>query len=221
MSSLTTATLTEVSSAMGASAARDRIRRYTIARTKARMINTLAARTRGMPVASPKSSAGTAAARRANISTVAAIVHLLPPLRGVLLLAAHQRVLALRNPSKLRPGPVLWTCCGASLAAPALEDLVGFEAPSDDLVLRACLRAAFVTHGPCPKQQISASGPCKLRRRRRRRTRAKKIVAGHVHRNLARRARRAGPWHCGALSASGHSKQGSPSRRASSRLYGA
>ena len=31
--------------------------------------------------------------------------------------------------------------------APALEDPVGFEALSDDLVLRACLRAPFVTHG--------------------------------------------------------------------------
>ena len=218
MSSLTTATLTEVSSAMGASAARDRIRRYTIARTKARMINTVAARTRHMPVGSPKSSAGIAAARRANISTVAAIVHLLPRFAGFFCSQHTNEFWPFGTCSKM---PVLWTCCGASLAAPALEDLVGFEAPSDDLVLRACLRAAFVTHGPCPKQQISASGPCKLRRRRRRRTRAKKIVAGHVHRNLARRARRAGPWHCGALSASGHSKQGSPSRRASSRLYGA
>ena len=33
---------------------------------------------------------------------------------------------------------------------------------------------------------------------------------------LQHQMRRAGPWHCGALSASGHSKQGSPSRRASS-----
>ena len=31
--------------------------------------------------------------------------------------------------------------------APALEDPEGFEALSDDLVLRACLRAPFVTHG--------------------------------------------------------------------------
>ena len=31
--------------------------------------------------------------------------------------------------------------------APALEDPVGFEALGDDLVLRACLRAPFVTHG--------------------------------------------------------------------------
>ena len=31
--------------------------------------------------------------------------------------------------------------------APALADLVGFEALSDDLVLRALLRAPFMTHG--------------------------------------------------------------------------
>ena len=31
--------------------------------------------------------------------------------------------------------------------APGPEDPVGFEAQSDDLVLRACLRAPFATHG--------------------------------------------------------------------------
>ena len=31
--------------------------------------------------------------------------------------------------------------------APALEDPEGFDTLSDDLVLRACLRAPFVTHG--------------------------------------------------------------------------
>ena len=31
--------------------------------------------------------------------------------------------------------------------APALEDPEGFDTLSDDLVLRACLRAPFMTHG--------------------------------------------------------------------------
>ena len=35
----------------------------------------------------------------------------------------------------------------APAQAPALEEPVGFEALSDDLVLRALLRAPFTTHG--------------------------------------------------------------------------
>ena len=34
-----------------------------------------------------------------------------------------------------------------SAQAPALEDPEGFDTLGDDLVLRACLRAPFVTHG--------------------------------------------------------------------------